>query len=191
MVFEPTCANARWALRSRFPSVCLSVCLSVRPWLDKNYWTIIHISGTKFGMVMDIDFILASRWNVTWVKVKGHIGQGQIRVPKKSRWAHINVKLLHFFSFCELIGVDSWILQHVPAIWRLDPKGRTWTLIGTRAFDRSASWLHLVSWNYRLIIRLITWYQSGVSRFPLNTACSGRRLTLMPTPEFQTFFSYF
>ncbi len=27
--------------------------------------------------------------------VKGHVGQGQIRVPNKGRWAHDNVKLLH------------------------------------------------------------------------------------------------
>ena len=48
LIFEPTCANAQWALRSRFPSVCLSVCLSVtgQKFLDRNYWTIIHISGT-------------------------------------------------------------------------------------------------------------------------------------------------
>ncbi len=44
-------------------SVCLSVRLSVCPWLDRNSWTIIHISGTiwvrvtKFGMVMEIDDI--------------------------------------------------------------------------------------------------------------------------------------
>ncbi len=30
-----------------------------------------------------------------WVKVKGHMDQGQIRVPNKGRWAHDNVKLLH------------------------------------------------------------------------------------------------
>ncbi len=41
-------------------------------------------------------FIWASRANVTRVNVKGHIGQVQMRVPKKGRWAHINVKLLHF-----------------------------------------------------------------------------------------------
>ncbi len=29
-------------------------------------------------------------------EVKGHMGQGQIRVPNKGRWAHDNVKLLHF-----------------------------------------------------------------------------------------------
>ncbi len=34
---------------------------------------------------------------VIWVKVKGHVGQGQIRVPNKGRWAHDNVKLLHYF----------------------------------------------------------------------------------------------
>ena len=33
---------------------------------------------------------------VTRVKVKGHTGQGQIRVANKGRWAHYNVKLLHF-----------------------------------------------------------------------------------------------
>ncbi len=34
-IFEPICANARWALMSRF--------LSVRLWLDENYWTIIYV----------------------------------------------------------------------------------------------------------------------------------------------------
>ncbi len=100
-IFEPTCANARWALMSRF--------LSVHLWLDQNYWTIIHISRTvwgrvtKFGMAMNIDvifiyfayFIWVSRSKVTWAKVKGHIDQVQKRVPKKGRWAHINIKLLH------------------------------------------------------------------------------------------------
>ncbi len=37
------------------------------------------------------------RSRVTLVKVKVHLGQGQIRVPNKGRWAHINVKLLHVF----------------------------------------------------------------------------------------------
>ncbi len=41
---------------------------------------------------------MTSRSKVTWVKVKGHVGQGQIRVPKKGRWAHDNVKLLHLFN---------------------------------------------------------------------------------------------
>ena len=54
-VFEPTCANARWALMSCFLSVCL--------WLDQNYWTIIHVARTlwvrvtKFGIVMSIDTV--------------------------------------------------------------------------------------------------------------------------------------
>ncbi len=40
---------------------CLSVCPSVRPWLDKNSWTVIHISKTtaprvmKFGQKIDMD----------------------------------------------------------------------------------------------------------------------------------------
>ncbi len=37
-----------------------------------------------------------------WVKVKGHVGQGQIRVPNKGRWAHDNIKLLHF-TVCHAI----------------------------------------------------------------------------------------
>ena len=36
------------------------------------------------------------RSKVRLVKVKGHMGQGQIRVPNKGRWAHNNVKLLHY-----------------------------------------------------------------------------------------------
>ncbi len=46
---------------------------------DTVTWTHIHLSW---------------RSKVTWVKVKGHIGQGNIRVPNKGSWAHINVKLL-------------------------------------------------------------------------------------------------
>ncbi len=33
------------------------------------------------------------------MKAKGHKGHGQVRVPNKGRWAHINVKLLHLFIF--------------------------------------------------------------------------------------------
>ncbi len=69
--FEPTRAIKCTVGSYESPSVCLSICpsarLSVCLWLDKNYWTIIHISRTvwarvtKFGMVMN--------------KVKGHIGK--------------------------------------------------------------------------------------------------------------------
>ncbi len=57
-----------------------------------------------------------SRSKVTWVKVKGHIGQGQIRVPKKGRWAHINVKLLHLF-FDPTFAEEWWPHQmhHSPS----------------------------------------------------------------------------
>ncbi len=45
-------------------------------------------------------FVISMRFDLEvkgqWVKVKGHVGQGQIRVPDKGRWAHDNVKLLHF-----------------------------------------------------------------------------------------------
>ena len=68
---------------------CITFCLSVCYW-TKIHWTKIHISI-----------------NVS-PKVKGHMGQCslhrsrvtlakvKIRLPKKSRWAHINVKLLNF-----------------------------------------------------------------------------------------------
>ncbi len=35
---------------------------------------------------------------------QGHVGQGQMRVPNKGRWAHDNVKLLHF-HFVQVIPV--------------------------------------------------------------------------------------
>ncbi len=38
---------------------------------------------------------LGSRSKVTWVKVKGHFGQGQANAQGIGRRAHINVKL-HF-----------------------------------------------------------------------------------------------
>ncbi len=40
-----------------------------------------------------------------WIKVKGHVGQGQISVPKKGRWAHDNVKLLHLFLAMILMSI--------------------------------------------------------------------------------------
>ncbi len=40
---------------------------------------------------------LGSRSKITWVKVKGHFGQGQANAQDIGRWAHINVKL-HFFK---------------------------------------------------------------------------------------------
>ena len=36
-----------------------------------------------------------SRSKDTWVMVKCHIGQGQIRILKKGRWDQNNVKLFH------------------------------------------------------------------------------------------------
>ncbi len=45
---------------------------------------------------------------MTRVKVKGHIGQVQMRVPKKGRWAHINVKLLHFSTGVPPAGNNNY-----------------------------------------------------------------------------------
>ncbi len=64
----------------------------------------------KIVIFMDLQCIWhgTSRSKVTMVKVnghrvevKGHKAQGQMRVPNKGRWAHINVKLLHLCLFTE------------------------------------------------------------------------------------------
>ncbi len=61
----------------------LSVCLWLyqksldNNWLEKNSYL-----ENRLGKKFDLE-------------VKGHVGQGQIRVPNKGRWAHNNVKLLH------------------------------------------------------------------------------------------------
>ncbi len=60
----PTCAHAWWALMH------LLLCV----WLPE-----------------DTPRVAISH---TWLRVKGHIGQGQIRIPKKGRWAHNNINLL-------------------------------------------------------------------------------------------------
>ena len=55
-LLSPPVHTAQWAHMHRF----LSVCLSVRLWLYKNSWTIIHISKSsaprvmKFGQIMDV-----------------------------------------------------------------------------------------------------------------------------------------
>ncbi len=59
-------------------------------------------------------FIWASRSKVTRVKVKGHIGQVQMRVPKKGRWAHTNVKLLHY-SCISMFNVVLYTYSTAPA----------------------------------------------------------------------------
>ncbi len=77
---EPTCAHAWWTVRGSFLSICPSVCLSLDQFTRK-----IQISSCGLG----------SRSKVTWIRVKGHIGQGQISIMKKGGWAHNKVELLH------------------------------------------------------------------------------------------------
>ena len=60
-------------------------------------------------------FIWASRSKVTWAKVKIHIGQVQKRFPKKGRWAHINVKLLHLISGRTSVWMDQPMAEYVTA----------------------------------------------------------------------------
>ena len=38
-----------------------------------------------------------------WVRLNGHISQGEIRIPNKGRRAHNNIKLLHFFFYNMLL----------------------------------------------------------------------------------------
>ena len=107
-IFEPTCANAQWALRSRIPSVCLSV----RLWLDKNYWTIIHISGivwvrvTKFGMAMDIDYIKVI------YEGQGHRSKVKVTTSKKSVFINILDK-----NYWTIIHISETVWDRVTKFW--------------------------------------------------------------------------
>ena len=74
--------HAWWALLHRLPSVCLSV----RLWLENNH---------SLDQKSLVSWTVWLRWFMN-IKVKDHIGQGQIRIPNKGGWAHNNVKLLHF-----------------------------------------------------------------------------------------------
>ena len=64
LIFEPTCANAWWALMHHFPPVCPYVY-----YLTKIYWDTVQKS---YGWVMATEAL---------VKIK-------IRVLNKDRWAH-------------------------------------------------------------------------------------------------------
>ncbi len=67
----------------------------------------VKVKGHHVKNVIFIDvayFIRVSRSKVTRFKVKGHIGQVHMRIPKKGRWAHINVKLLHLWKALVHLG---------------------------------------------------------------------------------------
>ncbi len=87
ILFEPTCADARWALMHRFPSVTLEK-FTRQKFISREVRS--NMSGS----------------GVICVKVKG---LGDIRIPKKGRWAHNNVKLLHsqFHLFCRYLHSKS------------------------------------------------------------------------------------
>ncbi len=55
-----------------------------------------HLCICMVGSYASLSVCLSLDKN-SWVRVKGHIGQDQIRIPSKGRWAHNNVKMLHFF----------------------------------------------------------------------------------------------
>ncbi len=89
----------------RLLSVRLSVCLSVCLWLENNS--------------LDQNSCVTYRLKATNIKVKDLIGQCQIRIPKKSRCAHNNVKLLHSMPTNEmwffLLSASLW-LTHALAV---------------------------------------------------------------------------
>ncbi len=51
---QPYTLQLRIRTSSYCSYVCLSICPSICLWLDKNYWTIIHISGTVWVRVPKI-----------------------------------------------------------------------------------------------------------------------------------------
>ncbi len=79
LFLSPPVQSARWAHMHHVLSVCL--------WLDQNYWTVIHISKSIAPIV--------SLWKVTWIEVKGHLGQGQMslgsRLAKHSRYWQVGL----------------------------------------------------------------------------------------------------
>ena len=70
------------------PPVCLSVCLSV--WVCETYIVHYH-NGARLCCAPPTQdqWSHGSRSKVMWVKVKYHMGQGQIRIPNKGRWAQV------------------------------------------------------------------------------------------------------
>ncbi len=88
-IFEPNCAHARWTQMHRF----LSVHLSIHLWFTEQKSM---VKGHKCEMSH-------------CYKVECHIGHGQIRIPKRDRWADNNVKLLHWnFHFTIKQFVRKW-----------------------------------------------------------------------------------
>ncbi len=73
-----------------------------RSWL--SFW--LHEAGFFASALASASWLAASYPCLTWVNVKGHMGQGQIMVPNKGRWAHDKLKLLHFI-FLFLFGWQS------------------------------------------------------------------------------------
>ncbi len=91
VIFEPTCAYARWARMHRFSSVCL--CL----WLDQNYWTVIHISGTIWS------------WPEGWrLQDQGQSSQGSLASSaSKQRQVGLHQRQVAFFRWCIEIYVEN------------------------------------------------------------------------------------
>ena len=88
MLFEnflAICANAWWAVMHRFLPVHLSVCPPDQKSLENNspekFITREPLEVGSPNLVWWWTFTIRSK--VTWIKVRGHMGRGQIRVPNK------------------------------------------------------------------------------------------------------------
>ena len=60
--------------------------LFIEPTCDYPRWALMHIFLSVSSLILSM---------ATWVKVRGYIGQGQIRIPNKDRWVHNNIKVIH------------------------------------------------------------------------------------------------
>ncbi len=97
-----------------------------------------------------------------YASVLGDIAQGKIRVPKKGRWAHINVKLLHFYFLLQARKTPVGIHHH--RIYCVSPNQE----LGTRKeilnpFFHSKIFLSIV-------ILIVTPQRNDLLRLPLPSA---------------------
>ncbi len=70
VLFKPTCANAQWVHMHQFASVCLSVRLSIRLWLDRN--SVDNNSYHKNGMNVFL-FFLCVVGGLSLTSIAGHV----------------------------------------------------------------------------------------------------------------------
>ncbi len=113
MIMSPLLHIARWAHMHQFASVCRYV------WTlptDQNNTVILHISI----LIRNSYFVRTWSWSrVAWIKVTGHVGQGQHEGHDIGRWDHINVKLFHLYP----------LPLRREELLKFDPNIRSWDLM--------------------------------------------------------------